>query len=88
MERLVAAWLRAARPGKRNSNTGTQEAAVAVVVLAGGIAIFLVGLAVGIVVANVFVLRNKERRSRVIGKVRALRATGRGADHRFDAGRF
>lgn len=52
---------------------------MAVAALAGGIAVFLAGLAVGLVVANVFVLRHKERRSRVLGKVRALRATGRGA---------
>ena len=53
------------------------EAAVAGVVLAGGIAVFLVGLAAGIVVANVFVPGRKDRRSRVAGKVRNLQAAGR-----------
>jgi hypothetical protein len=46
-------------------------------VLAGGIAIFLVGLAIGMVVANVFVLRDAQRRSRVIGKARVFLRVGK-----------
>ena len=47
------------------------------VVLAGGIAIFLVGLAIGMVVAKVFLLRDAKRRSRVIGKARVLLRVGK-----------
>jgi len=47
------------------------------IVLAGGIAIFLVGLAVGMLLTNVFVLRHEERRSRLIGKARARLRAGR-----------
>ena len=46
------------------------------VVIAGGIGVFLAGLAVGMVLAHVFVLRHEERRSRVIGKARALLGAG------------
>ena len=47
------------------------------VVLAGGIAIFLAGLAIGIVLANAFLLRDAERRARLIGKARALLGAGK-----------
>ena len=42
------------------------------VVLIGAIAVFLAGLAVGILLARIL-MRREDRRSRLIGKVRGLR---------------
>jgi hypothetical protein len=43
------------------------------VVLIGGMAIFLAGLAVGIILANI-AMRREDRRARLIGKARSLMA--------------